>query len=79
LLMQKIFQERFPDYGTGKDLAAMGNYLNPTCQGIHLKLVKKFDQTKDTIEENLSVWKGEKNDEDEVLMNVEESNVGRTC
>ena len=49
------------------------NYLNPTCQGIHLKLVNKFEQTKDNLEEMLSVWKGEKNDDE-----VEESTVETT-
>ena len=44
-----LFSERFPKYGTG-------NYLNPCCQGIHLKLVNKFDQTKVKLEERLNEW-----------------------
>ena len=51
--------ERFPKFGGNKELNCMGNYLNPTLKGIHLKETKLFEETKDLMEEKLGDWKKE--------------------
>lgn len=56
MLQDKLFVDRFPEYGTQNDLNAFGNYLNPSCQGIHLKLMKKFEDTKKKLEEKHKEW-----------------------
>ena len=33
--------------------------MNPCCKGVHLKLVKKFESTKDAMEDKLKLWKKE--------------------
>ena len=74
LLMAKLFSERFPKYGTGNELNAFGNYLNPCCQGIHLKLVNKFDETKVKMEKRLDDWnKTNLEDTNEVTTESEET------
>ena len=54
-VLQENIRKRFPQYGTDRDLNAFGNYLNPSCKGVHLKLVHKFEQTKALLEEKLKL------------------------
>jgi hypothetical protein len=35
----------------------MADYLNPALKGIHLKLTKKFEATKEEMEDKLKSWK----------------------
>ena len=50
-VLREELGKRFPEYGTNNLLNANGNYLNPSLKGIHLKLLKKMDKTKDEMEE----------------------------
>ena len=50
---------RFPKFGGNKELNCMGNYLNPSMKGVHLKEAKLFQDTKDLMEQPLSDWKKE--------------------
>ena len=52
-LMQNLFSKRFPNYGTDNELNSFGNYMNPSCQGVHLKVINKFKSTKIKLEEEL--------------------------
>ena len=61
-LMQNLFSKRFPNYGTDNELNSFGNYLNPSCQGVHLKVVNKFESTKIKLEEKLEEWKKEESE-----------------
>ena len=58
-VLKERMEDRFPNFGTDIWLNCFGNYLNPCCKGVHLKLVKKFESTKDAMEEKLKVWKKE--------------------
>ena len=58
VLKQKV-EERFPDYGTEIWLNCFGNYLNPCCKGVHLKLVNKYAITKQNMENKLKAWQKE--------------------
>ena len=60
--MQNLFSKRFPNYGTENELNSFGNYLNPSCQGVHLKVVNKFESTKIKLEEKLGEWKKEESE-----------------
>ena len=50
-------QERFPEFGTDREINCIANYLNPSIKGIHLRLTKKLLDTKATMEEKLKAWK----------------------
>ena len=50
-------QERFPEFGTDREINCITNYLNPSIKGIHLRLTKKLKDTKATMEEKLKSWK----------------------
>ena len=50
-------QERFPEFGTDREINCIANYLNPSIKGIHLRLTKKLKDTKATMEEKLQSWK----------------------
>jgi hypothetical protein len=63
-VLKQKFEERFPEYGTEIWLNSFGNYLNPSCKGIHLKLVNKFEITKENMENKLKAWKKEPETED---------------
>ena len=65
-VLQENIRKRFPQYGTDRDLNAFGNYLNPCCKGVHLKLVHKFEQTKALLEEKLKLWKKEETVHDDL-------------
>ena len=54
-VLKERMEDRFPNFGTDIWLNCFGNYLNPGCKGVHLKLVKKFESTKDAMEEKLKV------------------------
>ena len=51
-------ENRFPNFGMENELNCMGNYLNPTLRGCHLKLDRgeKFEETKRCLEENFAKW-----------------------
>ena len=67
---------RFPNFGMENPLNCMANYLNPYLQGCHLRLQgrRKFDETKEMMEEKLKEWKDstEKEVEVELEENVDE-------
>ena len=63
-VLREELEKRFPEYGTNNLLNAIGNYLNPSLKGIHLKLLKKMDKTKDEMEEKLSEWKSDTVEDD---------------
>lgn len=56
-VLSENLNSRFPDFGTNRDLNSFGNYLNPCLKGIHLKSMRKLEETKDALEEKLGVWK----------------------
>ena len=60
---------RFPEFGTDRLINCFGNLLNPSTKGVHLKLVGKFESTKDDLEEKLGEWKA---DHGVVVMEVDE-------
>ena len=51
--MRAKLSDRFPEFGTDRPLNCMGNLLNPSLKGVHLKLVDKFEETKRQMEEML--------------------------
>ena len=69
--MQEKLKKRFPQYGTTNELNSFGNYLNPCCKGVHLKLVEKFEETKDSLELRLKEWK--KDEAEDVIEEQEDS------
>ena len=50
---------RFPEFGTDRLINCFGNLLNSSAKGVHLKLVGKFESTKDDNEEKLGEWKSD--------------------
>ena len=50
----------------------MGNYLNPSLKGVHLKLFDKFQDTKNDMEEKSNEWEKE---ESENEIEIEEESV----
>jgi hypothetical protein len=56
-VLREKLQRRFPEFGTDRVLNCMANYLNPALKGIHLKLTKKFEATKEEMEDKLKSWK----------------------
>ena len=68
-VLRQNIKNRFPMYGTNNELNSFGNYLNPCCKGVHLKLVSKFGATKDLLEHRLKEWK---KDEDESVFEEED-------
>ena len=71
-VLKENLQKRYPHYGTRLDLNSFGNYLNPCCKGVHLKLVEKFEETKDLLEHKLKLWKKDET-ENETMEEAEES------
>ena len=57
-ILREKLNNRFPQFGTDRSLNCMGNLLNPSLKGVHLKLVDKFEQTKKAMEEKLEEWMG---------------------
>ena len=57
-ILREKLNSRFPKFGTDRSLNCMGNLLNPSLKGVHLKLVDKFEQTKKLMEEKLEEWMG---------------------
>ena len=57
--LREKLQKRFPDFGTDRELHRFGNYMNPSLKGLHLKLLKIFNETKEELEEKLGEWKPE--------------------
>ena len=47
---------RFPEFGTDRLLNCIGNFLNPSLKGCHLKVVNKLDKTRTDMEEMLIEW-----------------------
>ena len=47
---------RFSEFGTNRLLNCVGNYLNPSLKGCHLKVVKKLDKPQADMEEKLFEW-----------------------
>ena len=47
---------RFSEFGTNRLLNCVGNYLNPSLKGCHLKVVNKLDKTRAVLEEKLVEW-----------------------
>ena len=70
-VLQENIRKRFPQYGTDRDLNAFGNYLNPCCKGVHLKLVHKFEQTKFLLEEKLNLWENKETVHDDLAEGAE--------
>ena len=58
-LLRRKLNTRFPEFGTDRLISCFGNMLNPSTKGVHLKLVGKFESTKDYLEEKLGEWKAE--------------------
>ena len=50
----------------------MGNYLNPSLKGVHLKLIDQFQDTKNDMEEKMNEWKTEQSENE---IEVEEESV----
>ena len=73
VVLQEKMKKRFPQYGTTNELNSFGNYLNPCCNGVHLKLVEKFEETKDSLELRLKEWK--KDEAEDVIEEQEETAV----
>ena len=55
-VLRMELQKRFPVFGMDNELNCMGNYLNPVTKGIHLKLVNKFEETKELMEVKVVEW-----------------------
>ena len=51
-VLREKLQRRF---GTDRVLNCIANYLNPALKGIHLKLTKKFEATKEEMEDKLNL------------------------
>ena len=68
-VLREKLNTRFPEFGTDRPINCFGNMLNPSTKGVHLKLVGKFDSTKDDLEEKLGEWKAEHGEmmEDEAM------------
>ena len=47
--MKSCIEKRFPLCHTGNLLSAAANYLNPALKGLHLKIFKKFQTTKEWL------------------------------
>ena len=57
-ILREKLNSRFPKFGTDRSLNYMGNLINPSLKGVHLKLVDKFEQTKKLMVEKLEEWMG---------------------
>ena len=74
-VLREKLRFRFPEFGTDRLVNCFGNFLNPSIKGVHLKLVGKFDSTKDELEEKLEEWKaaqGETLEDEDVMMEEED-------
>ena len=56
-VLRAKLNERFPEFGTDRELNCIANYLNPSIKGVHLKLIKKLQGTKILMEEKLKLWR----------------------
>ncbi len=64
-VLREKLQTRFPNFGTDRMLNCFGNYLNPSLKGLHLKMLKILESTKEELEEKLGDWKVKTVEEEE--------------
>ena len=61
--LKRNLEKRFPNHGLNVFERRAGNYLDPHFKGIHLRKFKKFDSTKDEIENRINAAQDDAIDE----------------